>query len=81
METLQRVTLVVVALIGLAGAQLDNCDEEKWLPEGTAYESPPECVEYDGSLVPDCGEFIVDDKTSYFHVHEFSKSLLSLLPY
>jgi len=74
METLQRVTLVVVAFIGLAGAQLDNCDEEKWLPEGTAYESPPECVEYDGSLVPDCGEFIVDDKTSYFHVHEFNCS-------
>ena len=81
MQTLKRVIIVVAACLGVAGAQLDNCDEEKWLPEGSAYTSPPECVEYDGSLVPNCGEFIVDDRTSYFHVHEYSKSLVFFLQY
>jgi len=74
MEPLKWLPIVLVACIGLVSAQVENCDESKWLPEGSEYTSPPECVEYDGSLVPDCGEFIVDDRTSYFHLHEYNCS-------
>jgi len=72
MATLQWLTIVLAACMGLALAE-ENCDEEKWLPqgEGTSHEG---CVEYDGSLVPDCGEFLQNDKTSYYHVHEYNCS-------
>ena len=59
----------------------ENCDEEKWLPEGSEYTGPgpDECVPYDGSLIPDCGEFITNNVTSYFHVHEYSKHQKQLI--
>ena len=38
----------------------------------------PHCVEFDGSLVPDCGKYLVNNVTSYYHIHEYSKFLASL---
>ena len=72
MAKLKWVSIVLSLCVGLAVAQEENCDTEKWLPEGqgTSHEG---CVEYDGSLVPDCGEFLQNNVTAYFHVHEYSK--------
>jgi len=70
-------TIVFLALfISSCMAIEENCDEEKWLPEGSEYTGPgpDECVPYDGSLIPDCGEFITNNVTSYFHVHEYNCS-------
>ena len=72
MASLRWLFIVVTFCMGLAVAQEENCDYDKWLPEGegTSHEG---CVEYDGSLVPDCGEFIQNEVTSYYHVHEYSR--------
>lgn len=74
MATLKWVAIVLAASIGFAAAQQENCDQEKWLPEGSEYTGSDECVPYDGSLIPDCEEFLQNDKTSYFHVHEYNCS-------
>jgi len=34
----------------------------------------PHCVEFDGSLVPDCGKYLVNNVTSYYHIHEYNCS-------
>jgi len=73
MVALKWVNIVIYICVGIAVAQEENCDTEKWLPEGEGT-SHEECVEYDGSLVPDCGEFIQNDVTSYYHVHEYNCS-------
>ena len=71
-QVLLLAIVLAAAYMDLGMAQEENCDTEKWLPEGegTSHEG---CVEYDGSLVPDCGEFIHNEVTSYYHVHEYSK--------
>jgi len=73
MAKLKWVSIVLSLCVGLAVAQEENCDTEKWLPEGQGT-SHEECVEYDGSLVPDCGEFLQNNVTAYFHVHEYNCS-------
>ena len=73
MAPFKWVTIVLAAGIGVAAAKEENCDAQHWLPEGSDYTGSDECVPYDGSLIPDCGEFLVNNVTSYYHVHEFSK--------
>ena len=68
---------VSMLLIGLASAEpLKNCDESKWLPVGSEPPHQVECVKYDGSLIPDC-DFFHNNHSSYFHVHEYSKQLVT----
>jgi len=65
-------SVLLFILVGLA--QADNCDKDHWMPPGTEINQNPNCVEYDDSLIPDCGVFIVDDVTSYYHIHEYNCS-------
>ena len=51
------------------------------MPPGTEINQNPNCVEYDDSLIPDCGVFIVDDVTSYYHIHEYSMIFFSFFVY
>jgi len=62
---------IVFALIfGCAvAAPLETCDETSWLPPGSNPGSG-DCVQYDGSLVPNCAYFL-NNHTSYYHVHEY----------
>ena len=49
-----------------------NCDKDHWLPVGTVPPDNPHCVEFDGSLIPDCGQYNLNNQTSYYHIHEYS---------
>jgi len=51
-----------------------NCNNKFWLPIGSVPPSNPECEEYDGSLLPDCGKYQQNNITSYYHVHEYNCS-------
>ena len=64
---------IVFALIfGCAvAAPLETCEETSWLPPGSNPGSG-DCVQYDGSLVPNCAYFL-NNHTSYYHVHEYGK--------
>ena len=53
--------------------EIENCDVQHWLPEGSELPSNPNCAHYDGSRIPDCGQYQVNDETSYYHIHEYSK--------
>ena len=55
-----------------------NCDIQGWLAPDYVPPENPHCVEFDGSLVPDCGKYLVNNVTSYYHIHEYSKFLSSL---
>ena len=44
--------------------------EPGYVPEENEY-----CVPFDGSLVPDCGKYLVNNVTSYYHIHEYRKFL------
>ena len=52
-----------------------NCDKDHWLPVGTVPPDNPHCVEFDGSLIPDCGQYNLNNQTSYYHIHEYSACL------
>ena len=67
----KMVLLVLLSCTVVTAALVENCEEEKWLPEGTDYTSPPKCEDYDGTLLPDCGHFVTDERTSYYHVHQY----------
>ena len=43
-------------------------------PKDSVPEDNPQCVDYDGSQVPDCGHYLQNDITSYYHIHEYSQS-------
>ena len=61
--------------VGLTAGQNLVCQKEVWHP---ADSNPPynhECMEYDGSLIPDC-DYFLNNYTSYYHVHEYGKRYL-----
>ena len=47
-----------------------------WEPVGTIPPDNPECVAYDDSLLPDCGQYDYNLATSFYHVHEYSKGYI-----
>merc|ERR1712121_461432 len=49
-----------------------NCLPGAWLPEGSEIDMGEDCLEYDGSLLPDCSKFSGQvNTTSFYHVHEY----------
>jgi len=52
----------------------ENCDYMLWEPVGTIPPDNPECVAYDDSLLPDCGQYDYNLATSFYHVHEYNCS-------
>jgi len=66
---------IAFSIFSSANSQdIDNCDILHWLPEGSVPPSNPECTPYDGSLIPDCGQYELNNQTSYYHIHEYNCS-------
>merc|ERR1712110_841857 len=62
---------LVIFISPLALAEDDlNCDIQGWLEPGYVPPENPNCHPFDGSLVPDCGKYLVNNVTSYYHIHE-----------
>merc|ERR1711976_574120 len=66
---------MVIFISPLAMAEDDlNCDIQGWMEPGYVPPENPDCHPFDGSLVPDCGKYLVNNVTSYYHIHEYNCS-------
>jgi len=72
--SMNTIAIIMSLLICLVMTEpLENCKEKFLSADESADPGLPECLPYDGSLLPNCMYFL-NNYTSYYHLHEYNCS-------